>query len=196
MGGGTPFGFRLAPSRMRAQEPSEMKKIHPHAVFWEPLESDPTFVLRPMFGTKAVYLRGKIVLCFSTREEPWRGVLVATDQAQHASLIDELPALRAHPILPKWLYVPETSDDFEKTAGRLVQLVRKGDARIGVVPRSKSRRGKKTLKVEQGMTGRPRTMASSSEPAKLRPAKRGAGAQRKPQHIGKRRSRKSEPRDR
>lgn len=121
-------------------EVGKVKTVHPHAVFWESLENDPTFVLRPMFGTKAVYVCGKIVLCFSVRKEPWRGVLVATEQTQHTSLRAELPALEVHPILPKWLYVPESSERFEATVGRLVQLVRSRDPRIGVVPRVKAKR--------------------------------------------------------
>lgn len=101
---------------------------------WEPLEADPTFVIRAMFGTKAVYLGGKLTLCFSARVEPWRGLLVATDEARQAGLRREFPSLRAHPILAKWLYLPETVDDFEPTSVRLVDLVCRRDPRIGVVP--------------------------------------------------------------
>ena len=140
--------------------------VHPHAVFWEPLESDPTFFLRPMFGTKAVYLHGKIVLCFSVRKEPWRGVLVATEQTQHASLVAELPSLSPHPILPKWLYVPESSDRFEPTVELLVQLVRKRDPRIGVVPKAKAKRRGEKIKVTPSATTK-------------RAHKRPAGARRK-----------------
>jgi hypothetical protein len=104
------------------------------------LELDPTFVLRAMFGTKAVYLDGKIMLCFCAREEPWRGLLVATDQARQAALQQEFPDLAAHPILGKWLYLSEGADSFERVAQRLVGLVRRRDPRIGVRP--KPRRGR------------------------------------------------------
>lgn len=138
---------------MRPRDTYEMKATHAHAVFWEPLETDPTFLLRSMFGTKAVYLHGKIVLCFSTRKEPWRGVLVATEQTQHASLLAEFPSLKVHPILPKWLYVPESSSRFEQTVERLVQLVRRQDPRIGVVPRAKIKR---RANRKSGSASRPR----------------------------------------
>jgi hypothetical protein len=117
-------------------------RVHPYAWLWEPLESDPTFVLRPMFGTKAAYLGGRLMLCFCDRSEPWRGVLVCTERAHHASLRAEFPALDPHPILPKWLYLPESADRFEATATRLVALVRQRDPRLGIgpTPRKKNRR--------------------------------------------------------
>jgi len=117
-----------------------VRRVHPHDWLWEPLTADPTFVLRSMFGTKAVYLDGKIVLCFSARKEPWRGILVATDRSRHAALQHDFPSLGPHPILPKWLYLPESARDFEATARRLVNLARSRDPRIGVVPQPKKRR--------------------------------------------------------
>ena len=93
-----------------------------------------------MFGAKSVYLDGRIMLCFTAGEEPWRGVLVATDQPRHAALITEFPDLAPHPILPKWLYLPESCDRFERTAAALVTLARRRDPRIGVVPKPRKPR--------------------------------------------------------
>jgi hypothetical protein len=123
---------------MREDAIGRARRVHPYAWLWEPLESDPTFVLGAMFGTKVVYLDGRLMLCFSARTEPWRGVLVGTEREHHASLRAELPSLAPHPILPKWLYLPEAADDFERVAGRLVQLARQRDPRLGVVPKEKS----------------------------------------------------------
>ena len=120
------------------------KRIHPYAWLWEPLEAEPSFVLRSMFGTKAAYLEGKLVLCFSAGKEPWRGVLVATDRERQAPLVAELPGLRPHPVLPKWLYLSDSSDAFERTAERLVELARRRDVRIGVFPQDRKRKGRKT----------------------------------------------------
>lgn len=119
--------------------------IHPYAWLWEPLEADPTFVLRPMFGAKAAYLGGRLMLCFCARAEPWRGVLIGTEREHHASLQTEFPEIAAHPVLQKWLYLPEAADDFERTAARLVSLARRRDPRLGVTPQAKgSRRRAKT----------------------------------------------------
>lgn len=116
------------------------RPIHRHAWLWEPLETEPGFILRAMFGTKAVYLDGRIVLCFATADEPWCGLLVPTDRSHHAALIAEIPLLAPHPVLPKWLYLPESADAFESTAQKLVALVRRRDPRVGVVPAAKKRR--------------------------------------------------------
>ena len=104
-------------------------RIHPYAWLWEPLESDPSFLLRSMFGTKAAYLDGKLVLCFSAGKEPWRGLLVATYLDRQESLVEEFPELKPHPVLPKWLYLPDASDTFERVAERLVALARRRDPR-------------------------------------------------------------------
>ncbi len=115
------------------------RRVHPHQWLWEPLEADPSFVLRPMFGTKAAYLDGKLMLCFCARREPFRGLLIATDQTRHAALLAEFPELTPHSILPKWLYLPESVDAFERIAGRLVLLARRRDPRLGIVPHAKKK---------------------------------------------------------
>lgn len=113
------------------------RPVHRHQWLWEPLEAEPGFVLRPMFGAKAVYLDGKLMCCFCAGEEPWCGMLVSTDRTRHAVLQAEFPELAPHPILPKWLYLPETADRFERIASRLVTLARQRDPRIGIVPSPK-----------------------------------------------------------
>ena len=122
-------------------EPSigRARRVHPYAWLWEPLEAEPTFLLRSMFGTKAAYLDGKLAVCFSDGKEPWRGLLVATEKGHHASLVAEIADLRPHSVLPKWLYRPDAADTFERSAERVVELVLRRDPRIGVVPRARKR---------------------------------------------------------
>ncbi len=119
-----------------------IRAVHPYAWLWEPLEEEPTFVLRAMFGAKAVYLNGKLVLCFVDGDEPWHGVLVCTAREQHESLVQEFPSLRPHAVLPKWLYLSDADPAFESTAQRLVECVRQRDLRIGVEP-GRRRRSRK-----------------------------------------------------
>jgi len=125
---------------MRDLPPGKITRVHPYAWLWEPLETDPTFLLRPMFGGKAAYLDGKLMLYFTAKEEPWRGVLACTDRVHHPSLLAEFRELSPHPVLPKWLYLAETADDFEKAAGRLVALAKRRDVRLGVIPQPKRKR--------------------------------------------------------
>jgi hypothetical protein len=133
------------PMRKRPEPaPGRVRPVHPYAWIWEPLESDPTFVLRAMFGAKAAYLDGKLMLCFCAGDEPWRGLLVCTDRYHHAALVAEFPELAPHPILPKWLYLPEAADSFERAAPRLVVLARRHDPRIGVIPKPKTTKAAKS----------------------------------------------------
>jgi hypothetical protein len=125
---------------MRNDHIGRLRRIHPYAWLWEPLESDPSFVLSQMFGTKVVYIDGRLVLCFAAKEEPWRGVLVCTERDNHGSLVAEFPSLTQHPILPKWLYLAESSDDFERSGQRLVVLAGERDLRIGVLANPKKRK--------------------------------------------------------
>ncbi|MDR0352561.1 MAG: hypothetical protein LBI02_04140 [Opitutaceae bacterium] len=123
---------------MRDFPASRIKKIHSHAWLWEPLENDPSFFLRPMFGGRAVYVAGRLVLFFIARSgDCWRGVCVCAERAQHAALMDEFPELAPHSVLNKWLYLPESHNRFEPVAARLVELVRRRDPRIGVLPQAK-----------------------------------------------------------
>jgi hypothetical protein len=126
--------------RSLAKDSLRVRHVHPLQWLWEPLESDPTFLLRSMFGAKAVYLRGKLVLCFCHRDEPWRGLLVCTERTNHASLLAEFPALGPHPILPKWLYLPTASNAFDRVATRLVHRARQRDPRIGIIPPARKRK--------------------------------------------------------
>jgi hypothetical protein len=126
---------------MRDLSIGKIRKIHPQAWLWEPLEADPTFLLRPMFGGRAVYLDGKLMLWFIASDDgDWRGVCVATGREHHAALMAGFPELAPHPVLTKWLYLPESDNRFESVAERIVALVRLRDHRIGVVSQKRKRR--------------------------------------------------------
>jgi hypothetical protein len=139
---------------MRKSRSDRPTLVHPYAWLWEPLQQDASFVLRSMFGTRAAYIAGRLTLCFSARAEPWHGVLVATDQSHHASLRAEFAALVPHPILPKWLFLPDSSPSFESTAERLVKLVRQHDVRIGIEPKPRTRVTRRAPKRAQKTTSR------------------------------------------
>lgn len=126
--------------------PIRVRQPHRYEWLWEPLFDEAAFVLRSMFGTRAVYLDGKLMLCFSAGEEPWRGVLVCTAREHHAALRAEFPELVPHSILPKWLYLPESADHFETVAARLVSLARRRDPRLGVLPSPRKRKTKARTK--------------------------------------------------
>lgn len=125
---------------MRQLDIGRARLAHPYTWLWEPLETEASFVLGAMFGTKVVYLQGRLALCFAAKAEPWRGLLVCTEREHHASLLAQFPSLSPHPVLPKWLYLPESSGGFERVAEQLVSLAGRRDPRIGVIPQAKKRR--------------------------------------------------------
>jgi hypothetical protein len=111
---------------------------------FDAFERDTTYVRKRMFGCDASYVEGLLCLVAADREAPWNGLLVCTSQERHAALIDDMPALRPHPVLGKWLYVPQDDPAFETVAERLTALVLARDYRVGVEPRPR-RRGRKSL---------------------------------------------------
>src|SRR4051812_17681463 len=120
-----------------------VKREHPLEWLTESVQMEPTFVFKSWFGGRSIMLRGKHQLFLTTQGEPWQGVLVCTFHEHHSSLLADFPALRPHPILGKWLYLPETAETFERDALQLVRLARQGDPRLGVGPSPRKARAKK-----------------------------------------------------
>ncbi|WP_322102060.1 hypothetical protein [Paraburkholderia sp. J41] len=112
-----------------------------NSLLWifDAFEREPGFVRRAMFGCDAAYVDGLLYLVAADREAPFNGLLVCTSREQHAALVEQLPALRVHPVLGKWLYVPQADPAFEATAEALTSLVRARDPRIGVEPKPRKR---------------------------------------------------------
>ncbi|SAL56562.1 hypothetical protein AWB67_02545 [Caballeronia terrestris] len=110
---------------------------------FEPFERDATYIRKRMFGCDAAYVDGLLCLVAADRDKPWNGLLVCTSQERHAALIEEIPALRPHPVLGKWLYVPQDDPEFEAVAERMTALVLARDGRIGVEPKPRRRSRKK-----------------------------------------------------
>ncbi|HTZ17862.1 MAG TPA: hypothetical protein VMB78_05420 [Dissulfurispiraceae bacterium] len=52
-----------------------------------------------------------------------------------------------HPVLKKWLYLPESREDFESDAEEIVEAIRMNDPRFGVEPAD---RGSKRKKIKKG----------------------------------------------
>jgi hypothetical protein len=119
-----------------------------HPLHWiiEPLLEDPTYVEKAMFGCRACYLHGKMKLVLASQGEPWQGLLICTAHEHHASLLAQYRGLKKHPVLGKWLYLPEDHDTFESSASQLLETILSNDLRIGVAPSKKKRRVAKKLK--------------------------------------------------
>jgi hypothetical protein len=112
-------------------EPKAKKK---NALLWllEPLQSDPAFFQKKLFSFDAAYLENKLYVAVKDGIEPWDGLLVCTAKQHHAALCSEFPQLAPHPVVGKWLYLPQSHPDFEPVAQQIVSLVLDRDPRLGV----------------------------------------------------------------
>ena len=132
---------RASAFRVKATRPE-----HPLAWLAEQLIDEPSFVLKSWFGGRTIMLHERHHLFLTTQGEPWQGVLVCTFHEHQASLRAEIPALMQHPILKKWLYLPESTETFERDARLLVRLVKVRDPRLGIPPSPKKKRRTKRLR--------------------------------------------------
>lgn len=136
----------MKPARAADLRPRAARADHPLQWLADPLADEPTLVLKAWFGGRTLMLRGQHRLFLTAQGEPWQGMLVCTFHEHQPSLLAEFPSLVRHPILGKWLYLPESCETFERDAKRLVQLVRARDPRIGVPPSPRKKRAAKKIR--------------------------------------------------
>jgi len=115
------------------------KKPKTHPLLWvvESLMEEPSYLEKPMFGCLAIYLHGRLMLVLASGEEPWDGLLIPTDHQHHDAIRDDFDYVVQHPVLKKWLYLPEATEDFETAASDIVEIVRMNDQRFGVEPKER-----------------------------------------------------------
>ena len=118
------------------------KKKKQHRLLWlvESIMDEPSYLERSMFGCLAIYLQGRMVLLMSEGEEPWNGLLIPTEHEHHKSILNEFNDVVQHPVLKKWLYLPEDIEDFEAVAADIVHAIEMNDARFGVEPKERKPR--------------------------------------------------------
>lgn len=78
------------------------------------------------------------------------GIWVSTKAEHHATLKKIFPSMRSIQVLgngaTNWQILPVDADDFEESAIKICDLILKGDARIGNVPKPKKRKSVKAVK--------------------------------------------------
>jgi hypothetical protein len=115
------------------------KAKNPLLWIFEPLEDDPRYFQRKLFGFDAAHFDRKLYLAVAVGEEPWNGLLVCTAREHHASLLNQFPQLVSHKVLGKWLYISQAHAKFESSAVELAELARKRDPRLGVESKARAR---------------------------------------------------------
>lgn len=151
-----------------------MKKVKAKAIPFDfvidQLFSIDPFV-RPMFGCHAIYKDQKMLLILRNKEDLTHdnGVWVATTLEHLESLTKEFPSLRPVRLLGEkvtaWHNVPADSEDFEEVVLKICDLIRKGDQRIGKIP--KPRKKKSIPKPEKKTSAsKPGKKAATPKPGK------------------------------
>jgi len=123
-----------------ASSTKKKKKHIPLQWVIEHLMEEPSYLEKPMFGCQACYLHGRLVLLLTSGAEPWNGLLIPTDYQFHDAIRKDFKTVKQHPVLKKWLYLPEASEDFESEAADVVEAIRMNDQRFGVETKQRKRR--------------------------------------------------------
>lgn len=155
-----------------AKEPLELKWI-------ESLLPEEGYRRRGMFGGFGYYIDDKIVLL--TFESPggnrtykkktypfdfWNGCMFPVDLGVQEKALQQCPFLVPHPILPKWLYLPIETENFDELVETVLAYVNRPHSIWGSVPKGKGKTASKKS-IEDGIslkmdTRRPRMF--SDEP--------------------------------
>jgi hypothetical protein len=101
---------------------------------------EPSYVDRAWFGCRTIYLHGLLVLVLCSGEEPWNGLLIPTEHQFHDAIMKDFNSVVQHPVLKKWLYLPEASEDLETVAQDIVEATKMNDQRFRVEPRERVRK--------------------------------------------------------
>jgi len=109
---------------------------------------------RPMFGGFAYYFEGKLALVTFESEgdrvyrgksydfDLWNGCLFPLEREYHVKAIDIAPYLINHPVLGKWLYLPQHTEEFEDRVEFLVKRAFRSGSYWGVVAKQKEKKSK------------------------------------------------------
>lgn len=124
------------------------KKVKkPYRLHWavESIMEEPSYIEKRMFGCLAIYLHGRMVLLMAEGEEPWNGLLMPTEHEFHGPIMNEFKDIVQHPVLKKWLYLPENTEDFESAASDIVHAIEMDDPRFGIEPKERKPGKRKSI---------------------------------------------------
>ncbi|KYG62433.1 hypothetical protein AZI86_16505 [Bdellovibrio bacteriovorus] len=159
-----------------AKEPQELKWI-------ENLLPEGGYRRRGMFGGFGYYVDDKIVLLIFESEggsrtykkktynfDLWNGCMFPVDHELQEKALQQCPFLVPHPILPKWLYLPLHTENFDDLVEEVITRVFRPNSFWGSIPKPKGKKNstKKSKSIDDGIsvkmdTRRPRMF--SDEPA-------------------------------
>lgn len=134
-------------------------KKTPQELLWiEELLPIDQYERKSMFGGFAYYYNSKMILL--TFEDAktnsykkiklnypiWHGCLFPVEREYHPQILQKFSALSNHPVLPKWLYLPSATENFEEEFTKIIKHVLKNTDIWGIIPKSKNKKKPKDKK--------------------------------------------------
>lgn len=121
-----------------------MAKVYFNEWVFEPFYDDPGAEFRLMFGCKALYYYGKLILVLSESDDDvrWQKLFFPCEREQHAQVMELYPALTPHEVLGKWLSISLDHSDFEELVVDISKRLMRRDKLFGVIPQPKKKRNK------------------------------------------------------
>ncbi|MGZ3771896.1 MAG: hypothetical protein ACXVCP_19140 [Bdellovibrio sp.] len=145
-----------------------------------------------MFGGYAYYLHEKLVLVmfekgggksFDGKRYPfelWNGCMFPVEKEVQHKVLEVFPFLVPHPILPKWLYLPLNTEDFDEKIESLLRKVFSPVSLFGVVPKVKRKSSAETKIMDSNIdTRRPRMFGDLKKALKTKSSQRSADKNKK-----------------
>jgi len=129
--------------------------------FFEELADKDSFYLKKFFGGLSIYIYGRMVafLCEHPGDKKyrgkrfkldiWDGCLIPSIRESHKELLYLLDGTIVHPVIEKWLYLPQKSKHFERSMLKLVDMVMKKNPLVGIEPELKIRTKSKKEKIKK-----------------------------------------------
>jgi hypothetical protein len=136
-----------------AKEPQELKWI-------ESLLPEDEYRRKAMFGGFAYYLGDKMVLAtfestgnrtYRRKKYPfeiWNGCMFPVEKEFQEKALQKFPFLTPHPVLPKWLYLPLETENFEELVTEVMNQAIKPLGYWGSIPKLKKKKTTKKTKEE------------------------------------------------
>jgi len=115
---------------------------------------------KAMFGGFAYYIGDKMILAtfestgnrtYKRKKYPfelWNGCMFPVDREFQEKALARFPFLTPHPILPKWLYLPLETENFEELVTEVIGQAIKPTSYWGSIPKPKSAKKKRAKKDE------------------------------------------------
>lgn len=114
-------------------------------------------IQKPMFGGRGFYYDQKLILVIfenpgdrtykniTAAFDIWNGCMFPSNFENHDEIKNLFPILINHPVLGKWLYLPQQTEDFEEIATQIIRQIPRRIHLFGTIPKPKKKSATKKV---------------------------------------------------